>query len=156
MTESGRKRLCACGCGRNVTRATELRHQQGKGPLTLASAILAQNSTLKGRHRKWKSAHQSVKHQLVGCHAPIRNALNASHSHAPSHNISGHFLDNDYPMDDLDAGPSGVHHDTPMPYSPPPIPHLLPLGLHSEGDVVSALSETCHSQWVAEHVDQIG
>ena len=96
MTESGRKPLCACGCGRNVTRVTELRHQQGKGPSTLASAILAQNSTLKGRHRKWKLAHQSVKHQLVGCHAPIRNALNASHSHAPSHDISGHFLDNDY------------------------------------------------------------
>ena len=63
---------------------------------------------------------------------------------------------NNYPMDDLDAGPSGVHHDTPMPYSPPPIPHLLPLGLHSEGDVVSALSVTCHSQQIAEHVDQIG
>ena len=94
-----------------------------------------------------------MKHQLVGCHAPIHNALNALHSHAPSHDISGHFPNNNYPMDDLDAGPSGVHHDTPMPYSPPPIPHLPPLGLHSEGDVVLALSATRRSQLVAEHVD---
>ena len=91
MTESGCKCLCACGCGRNITRVTELWHQQAKGPLTLASAILAQNSTLKGGHRKQKLAHQSVKRQLIGCHAPIRNALNDSCSHVPSHNISGHF-----------------------------------------------------------------
>ena len=96
-----------------------------------------------------------MKRQLVGCHAPVPNALNASRSHAPSHDISGHFPNNDYPMDDSDAGPSEVHHDIPMPYSPPPIPHLLPLGLHSEGDVVSALSATCLSQQVAEHVGQI-
>jgi hypothetical protein len=58
-----------------------------------------------------------------------------------------------------DAGPSGVRHDTPMPYSPP---HSPPLIFHSKGDittssndVVSALSTTCRSQRVAERVDRI-
>jgi hypothetical protein len=148
MTDSGRKRLCACGCGRNVTRGTELRHQQGKGPSKLVSAILGQNRTLIGRHRKRKSSRQSVKHQLVGRRAPIRNAF-----------IPDHFPDDDHPVDD--AGPSGVRHDTPMPYTPPSIPHSPSLRLHSEGDttndnVVSTLSTTRRSQRVAERIDRIG
>ena len=80
MTDSGHKRLCACGCGRNVTRPTELRHQQGKGPSILASAILEQNSTLIGGHRKQKSSRQLVRQQLVGRQAPIRNSLGAASS----------------------------------------------------------------------------
>lgn len=162
MSSSGRKRLCACGCGKNVNRSTEIRHQQGKGPSTLASAILAQNWTLAGGHRKRKSSHQSVKHQLVGRRAPIRKVLSASCGLAGA---SGHggvpncFPDDDYPMDD--AGPSGGHHDTPMPYSPPPTPNSPLPRLHSEedvarNDVISTLSKTRRSQRVAERVDQIG
>jgi hypothetical protein len=160
MSSSGRKRLCACGCGKNVNRSTEIRHQQGKGPSTLASAILAQNWTLAGGHRKRKSSHQSVKNQLVGRRAPIRKVLSASRGLAGA---SGHgnnrFPDDDYPMDD--AGPSGGHHDTPMPYSPPPTPNSPLPRLHSEedvarNDVVSTLSKTRRSQRVAERVDQIG
>lgn len=154
MTESGRKRLCACGCGTNVTRGTELRHQQGKGPSTLASAIIAQNWTLIGGRRKRKSSHQSVKHQLVGRGAPIHNAGPSCQS--VKHQLVGHGA----PI--RNAGPSGVRHDTPMPYSPPPIPHSPPLRLHSERDMtsnddfVSALSTTHHSRQVAEGVDRIG
>lgn len=156
---SGRKRLCACGCGTNVTRGTELRHQQGKGPYELASAILRQNWTLIREHKNRKSSRQSVKHQLVqvGRRAPIQNSLSASHSltgGAPSpDNIPGHFPDDDYPMDDSGAGPSGVHHDTPpySPESPPPIRHSP---LHD--NVVSALSTTRRSRRVAERVDRIG
>ena len=216
MTESGRKRLCACGCGKNVTRGTEIRHQQGKGPATLASAILAQNRTLTGRIRKPESSRQSVQHQLVGRRAPVRNALGASCGHAGASGHAGapeRLTDDDYPMDDAgpsgvhhntptpppipyspsisnalsapcglagpsghgapdhfpddyptnDPGPSGVHHDTPMPYSPPPVPHSPPHRLRSEegmpvvsNDVVTALSTTRRSQRVAERVHQIG
>ena len=166
MTEPGRKRLCACGCGINVTRHTELRHQQGKGPSTMASAILAQNRTLVGGHKKRKSSHQSVKHQLVGRRAPIRNALGASRGlvGASGHGgVPNHFPDND-PMPVDDAGPSGVHHDTPMPYSPSSTPHSPPFRLHSEEDTtsnhddnfVSTLSTTHRSRRVAERVDRIG
>ena len=130
MVESGCKRLCACGCGRNVTWPTELRHQQGKGPSILASAILEQNSKLIDGHRKRKSFRQSVRQQLVGGRAPIHNSLGAASSGfagASGHSGGGvldHFPDDgDYPMSDIDAGPSGVHDDTPMQYSPPPI-HL--------------------------------
>jgi hypothetical protein len=159
MTESGRKRLCACGCGRNVTRGTELRHQQGKGPSTLASAILAQNRTLIGGHRKRKSSRKSVKNQLVGRRAPIRNALSASYSLTRASSIPNHdhFPDDDYPVDA--AGPSGVRHDsnTPMPYSPPPIPHSPPLDRDMTNDnIVSALSKTRRSRRVADRVDRIG
>jgi hypothetical protein len=163
VTESGRKRFCACGCGTNVTRGTELRHQQGKGPSALASAILAQNWTLIGgrRKRNLKSSRQSVNHQLVGRHAPIRNALSGLTDASSCDNtpIRNHFPDDDYPMDD--AGPSGdqVRYDTPtMSYSPPQIPHSPS---HSNGDTtidndVSALSTSRRSQRVGERINRIG
>ena len=130
MTRSGRKHLCACGCSENVNKGTELRHQQGRGPLALASAILAQNWTLIGRHRKRKSSCQSVK-----CRVP------ASCGFAGASGVPNCLPDNDYPML----------------YSPP---HSPPLILHSEGDitsndVVSALSTTHRSQLVAERVNRI-
>jgi hypothetical protein len=162
MTESKRKRLCACGCGRNVTRGTELRHQQGKGPSTLASSILAQNWTLIGgrRKRNLKSSRQSVNHQQIGRRAPIRDALSgltgaSSHDNIPVHD---HSPEDDYPMDDAGSGVQ-VRHNTPtMPYSPPQIPHSPP---HSNGDmaidnVVSALSTSRRSQRVSERVNRIG
>lgn len=101
-----------------------------------------------------------MKQQLVGRRAPIRNALGASRglASASGHSVPDHR--DDYPTDD--AGPSGVHRDTPMPYSPPPKHHSPPLRLHSEGDktsnedIVSTLSTTRRSRRVAERLDQIG
>ena len=157
MTDSGHKRLCACGCGRNVTRPTELRHQQGKGPSILASAILEQNSTLIDGHRKRKSSRQLVRQQLVG--RQVLGAASSGLAGASGHGVLDHFSDDDdYPMNDIDdAGPSGVHDDTPMQYSPPPIPnspsHDMP---ETNDNIVSTLSSTRRSQRVAERMDRIG
>lgn len=130
MTDSGSKGLCTCGCGRNVTQPIELQHQQGKGPLILASAILEQNLTLIGGHIKQKLSCQSVRQLLIVRRAPIHNSLGTASSGLAGSSSHGgvldHFSDNDddYPMNYINAGPSGVCDDTPMQYSPPPIPNF--------------------------------
>ena len=144
------KQLCACSCNTNVTQKTKLQHQLAKGPSTLTSTILTQNWMLIGGHKKWTSS------QLAGHCATVCNVLNAPHCPAHTsvsshHNIPDHLPNDNYPMDD--AGPSGVCHNALMLHSPPP---RLRNNGNVDDDNISALSTTCHSQHVAEHVKQIG
>lgn len=56
------KALCACGCGRRVSRATERAHLNGHGPTGLAASVLAQNSWLQvdnGPSTQSQNAHMS-------------------------------------------------------------------------------------------------
>ncbi|PPQ93903.1 hypothetical protein CVT25_007652 [Psilocybe cyanescens] len=56
------KALCACGCGRRVSRATERAHLNGHGPTGLATSVLAQNSWLQvdnGPSTQSQNAHMS-------------------------------------------------------------------------------------------------
>ena len=98
-----------------------------------------------------------MRQQLVGRQAPICNSLGAASSGlagASGHGVLDHFSDDDdYPMNDIDAGPSGVRNDTPMQYPPPPIPNSLPIPNspshnmpETNDNIVLTLSSTRRSQ----------
>src|ERR1700736_6025726 len=56
------KRLCACGCGNDVSASAERRHLAGAGPKQVAASMLEEWKFLlgKGPGEKGKSKHQSV------------------------------------------------------------------------------------------------
>jgi hypothetical protein len=60
------KRLCACGCGVQVTHKIESQHMNALAPTVLASQVLDQNRKLIQRKKK---------SQAVGFPAPFRRRL---------------------------------------------------------------------------------
>jgi hypothetical protein len=136
------KRLCGCGCGKQVSRKTELRHQNGQGSALLASETLALNHSLI-HSRKWdsqtqrkKSSQLSLKQQVVGHPASVRHAVSSMKcpaSNPATDEVFDEPADDDLPkdVDNLaytwednvdflmgEAGPSGVNHDSPELFSP--------------------------------------
>ena len=61
------KRLCACGCGDQVTRKVELQHMNSLTPAVLASQVLDQNRRLVRKKKK--------KSKAIGFPAPLRRRL---------------------------------------------------------------------------------
>ena len=166
------KRLCACNCGKLVTRQTERRHEAGQGPSLLMSSILAQNKSSIRKTGRKKSSRPSPKQQVIGRRAPVRRALSLAED--PAHNsTTGEDFDN-YRCNDLpgnvddqgcpsqvimeansdlqmgEAGPSGVNNGAPELSPPPSAP---PLG----GDADEyGLSNLRRSHRIARHVEQVG
>jgi hypothetical protein len=160
------KRLCACQCGRLVTRKTEKWHKAGQGSSILISSILAQNQSLLRKIGRKKRSRPSLKQQVIGRPAPARRALLL----AKDNSTAGEEFDtgNDLPENvhdqgcpsqailegDLDlqieAGPSRVNTDPPRSSSPPFVP---PLG----GDADEyGLSNLRRSHRLAQCVEKAG
>ena len=151
------KRLCACNCGKLVTRKTEKRHEAGQGPSFLMSSIIVQNQTLIRKTGRKKSSRPSLKQQVIGHPAPVRQALLLVND--PMHSsTAGEEFDN-YTCSDLpgnldlqlgEAGLSGVNHDSPEPSSPPVVPPF-----HGDSDEYG-LSNLRRSRRIARCVEQVG
>jgi hypothetical protein len=166
------KRLCACNCGKLVTRKTEKRHEAGQGPSFLMSSVLAQNQSFIRKTGHKKSSRPSPKQQVIGRPAPVRRALSLAKD--PAHNstageefdiytcndLPGNVHDQGYPSQAIlegnrdlemgEAGPSGFNNDPPELSSPPFVP---PLG----GDADEyGLSNLRRSSRIARCVQQVG
>jgi hypothetical protein len=167
------RRLCACGCGTQVTRRTEVRHQNGQGPSYLTSNILALNRPLIRSHkqdpqtRQKKSSHSSLKQRVIG-RPPLRRALlltkDPAHNSAAGEELNNPLFD-DLPGNDVhdqdcpsqtaleenldvpmgEPGPSGVNNDSLEPFSPPSVSHDK-----------YGLSNLRRSRRIAECVERIG
>jgi hypothetical protein len=162
------KRLCACNCGKLVTRKTERRHEVGQGPSLLMSSILAQNQPSIRKTGRKKSSRPSSKQQIVGRGAPVRRALLLAEDHARNSTMGedfDNFTSNDLPgnVDDQgcpsqvileanpdlqmgNAGPSEVNNGSPEP-SPSFVPPL--------GDEYG-LTNLRRSRRIARCVEQVG
>jgi hypothetical protein len=161
------KRLCACNCGKLVTRQTERRHEDGQGPSLLMSSILAQNKPSIRKTGRKKSSRPSPKQQVIGHRAPVRQALLLVEDPGCNSTAGEDFDDytcNDFPGNvndqgfmeanlDLqmgEAGPSGVNNGAPEPSPPPSVPPL-------SGDADEyGLSNLRRSRRIARHVEQVG
>jgi hypothetical protein len=165
------KRLCACNCGKLVTRKTEKRHEAGKGPSLLMSSVIAQNQSLIRKTGRKTSSCPSPKQQIVGRPAPVRRALllakDPVHNSTPGDEFYNYtcndLLENDHDQGcpsqanlegNLDvqmgeAGPSGTNNDPPEPLSPPFVP---PGGDADE----YGLSNFRHSHRIARCVEKVG
>jgi hypothetical protein len=160
------KRLCACNCGKLVTRKTEKRHEAGQGPSHLMSSIIAQNQSLIRKTGRKKSSRPSLKQQIVGRPAPVRRALSLARDPAHNPTADEEFDRNDPPGNAHDpsqatpegnsdlqmgeAGPSGVYNDPTKLSSPPFVP---PLGADADA---YGLSNLRRSHRIARCVEQVG
>jgi hypothetical protein len=151
------KRLCACNCGKLVTRKTEKRHEAGQGPSHLMSSIIAQNQSLIRKTGRKKSSRPSPKQQIIGHPAPVRRALSLAND--PAHNSTAGTEFDNYTYNDLpgnldlqmgEAGRSGVNNDSPEPSLPPVVP---PFGGDSDE---YGLSNLRRSHRIARCVEQVG
>jgi hypothetical protein len=128
-------------------------------------SILAQNKSSIQKTGRKKSSRPFLKQQVIGCHAPVRQALSLAED--PAHNsttgkdfytcndLTGNVDDQGCPLQimkansDLqmgEAGPSGVNNGAPKP-SPPPL----------SGDADKyGLSNVCCSCCIACCVEQVG
>ena len=184
------KRLCACGCNLYVTRKVELGHLNGQRSALLVANVLSQNRSLL-RSRKQASKAQQMsparhagKQELIGRPTPAHQALwlrKASQPDRPSsEDPSGEtgeafFEYNDFPMSE--AGPSGVHCDSPSTasprtinldeslsawHSPTPVTQDLPrsspmpLPNDADGHDQYSLSAARRSRRITERVERIG
>jgi hypothetical protein len=114
-----------------VTWKLELVHLNGHRLALLAANVLSQNHSFLHSHKQASKAQQMspachvVKQELVGCCAPAQQVFLSRKASWPdrpsSENPSGEtgevfFNYDDFPMSE--AGPSGVHHDSPSAASP--------------------------------------
>src|ERR1700742_3915496 len=60
---SSTKFLCSCGCGRQVTGATERTHLEGRGPSNIVSAAVLDNIYLRGLDTEMSSPSESIPHR---------------------------------------------------------------------------------------------
>jgi len=168
------KRLCACNCGKSVTRKTEKRHEAGQGPSFLMSSILVQNQSLTWKTGRKKSSRPSLKQQVIGRPAPVRRALSLARDPAlvpnsttgeeidnyTCNDLPGNVRDQDFPSQAIldgnldlqmgEAGLSGVNNNPPEP-SPPPF--MPPLG---GGADEYSLSNLRRSHRIAQCVAKVG
>jgi hypothetical protein len=187
------KRLCACGCALYVTRKLELVHLNGHRSALLAADVLSQNhsflrsSKQASKAQRMSPARRVGKQELVGRRAPAQQAFMSRKASWPdrpsSENPSGEtgeaFFDyDDFPMSE--AGPSGVHRDSPSAASPrtinldeslsarhsptpitvtqglPPRSSPMPLADDADGHDQYSLSTGRRSRRIAQRVEWIG
>lgn len=171
------KRLCGCGCGKQVSRKTELRHQNGQGSALLASETLALNHSLihsrkrDSQTQRKKSSQLSLKQQVVGHPASVRHAVSSMKcpaSNPATDEVFDEPADDDLPkdVDNLaytwednvdflmgEAGPSGVNYGSPEPFSPPSSPPPKDNAVNPDD---YGLSNLRRSRRIADCVDRIG
>jgi hypothetical protein len=97
-----RKRLCACGCGDEVTKKVELQHMNVLAPTVLASQVLDQNQTVIRRKKRFYA---------VGFPAPVRQRLRNNNPFDEAVLPDRNSPIEDFPMDHAHAGPSALSDD---------------------------------------------
>jgi hypothetical protein len=175
------KCLCVCQYGRLVTRKTEKRHEAGQGSSILISSILAQNQSLMWKTRRKKRSRPSLKQQVIGRPAPVRQALLLAKDNSTAGKEFNNYTCNDLSENvhnqgcpsqailegDLDlqmgkAGPSQVNADPPQSSLPPFVPLLSGdadeynlSNLHCSHHIAQCVEKVGLQRWGCNHMWQL-